>query len=871
MSTKIKVYPVKDASITNHTNSPHQVATNPSALMMTIGAWDEANYKGYSRFYAYQSRALIQFSDIKIPPGSVVVRAILKVMLVSPGKTMNNPHNQTYYKENPTPIIDVHRITKAWEEGKTPYENFPHWYYRNRNSYWDYTQNQAGYQYGGNYDPTPVASKRISYDTQEVDFDVTNVVRGWKDNSYENNGLLIKYNNDEVAQGAFHIFTKELTESGFGVGLPYIEVEFNEHPEPPRGLQPNNFGTISPRWGPVRLDWDFIDLENVEVDGEIDLVFMFDGSGSFVDDKPSFMVQLKLYLDRLEKNTRNYRFMLIDHRAPSLTKYAWFTDRASFERQVDNLKPSGGDYAPSHDVFMNMSVGARSLTFRPKAEVHLVFMTDEGLRNSTPANIKSVADWAISQRYTIWTIIHGCYLYGFREFSVPTGGQNIDLHIEWNKLLPTPKSSFAVGDIESGDYQSRAEVRLWKIEGNGNRTYMTTVHAGRLSHVDLDYASLGLVNKQVYEWDVTVYDSSGLSAVSDRAIFTYRDDDGSFNTEVDWGELPKPGDIVKRSDIYQFKEELMKLVPAFPGMRPSVVNRLFTGDIVPSREDAKILKESLKEMIKGTALKIEDIWTREFINDDLLDPDDIGYIRNIISIVKNQGPVINPQMTAKYVSTYLTAPHSITATGAGLYSGLIALQWAPSTMTKGGFLIKTKPSISRNLLFYRVHYNFRRSTKTRLANGQAVNNAELFHTFFQYTPQMFEDGGISHAGTAQEGEIFIVKDGTTTFDEIYVRAVDTEGHYSPPSYVKIEPAGQWQPTSIGNIHYYNVEYQVADIDATQPNTAGAWFAADAYVTGNSTQIMLRTNGSVWFRIYGVSQDGQRTDYTYTTKPVKILL
>lgn len=867
MATKIKLYPAKDASIANYSVGGWWIAQNGKSQHVVLGCWDWPGERP-SGWYAYQSRILYQFAPSQLPPGSIVIKATLKMNLSSNGKALSD-FNKNYYQENANPIIDVHKVTNEWDEGNGLFsvDNYL------QNSGVNWTLRSSSYRYwnrqGGDFEDAPVASKQIKYETQIVEFDITNTYRQWLDGA-PNNGLMIKYRNDNIPQGGFTAYTKEFMDVYGSWMTPYVEVEYNEAPEPPRGLQPNNFGTISPRWGPVRLDWDFIDVENIEVDGEIDLVFMFDGSGSFIDDKPSFMVQLKLYLDRLEKNTRNYRLMLIDHRAPSLTKYAWFTDRASFERQVASINPSGSDYSPTHDVFMNMATGAKSLTYRPNAEVHLVFMTDEGIRSSNDQHAKIVTDWAMANRYKVWTIIHGCYLYSFRNFSIPTGGQNIDLHIEWNKLLPTPKSSYAAGDIESGDYQSRAEVRLWKIEGNGIRTYMTTVHAGTLSHVDLDYTSLGLVNKQVYEWDVIVYDSSGLSAVSDRAIFTYRDDDGSFNTEVDWGELPRPGDIVKRSDIYQFKEELMKLVPAFPGMKPSIVNRLFTGDVVPSREDARILKETLKEMIKGTALKIDDIWTREFVNDDLLDPDDIGYIRNIISIVKNQGPVVNPNMTAEYVSTYLTAPHSITATGVGPHSSLVALQWAPSTMTKGGFLIKTKPSISRNLLFYRVHYNFRRNTKTRLVNGKTANNPELFHTLFQYTPQMFEDGGISHAGDAREGEIFIVKDGGTTFDEIYVRAVDTEGHYSPPSYVKIEQ-GSSQPKTIGNIHYYNVEYQVADIDATQPNTAGDWFAADAYVTGNSTQVMLRTNGSVWFRIYGVSQTGERTDYTYTTTPVKILL
>lgn len=863
------IYPTKDAEIGNHSIYNWWIAQDGRTSTSVMGCWDWPSDRPYAGWYGYQGRLLYQYESLPtLPTGSIIIKATLKMYLGSMGKAMSD-YNKNYYKENANPIIDVHRITNSWEEGvgrgtvnEAIQNQGVNWTRKSNNRYWN--------TYGGDIDSTPVASKQIPYTWQTVEFDITNLYKQWQNGTYPNEGLMIKYRNDHIPQGAFYAYMREAaTEFNSNFGIPYIELEFNEPPEPARGLQPDNLGTISPKWGPVRLDWDFVDLEAEAIGGKIDLVFMLDGSGSFVDDKSAFVQQLRLYLDRLQAKGSDCRFMLIDHRASRLTKYGWYTNRTDLERQVNNLQPSGGDYSPTHDVFLNTANGARSLAYRSDAEVHLVFMTDEGLRSSSSANKQEVANWAIANRYKIWTIIHGCYLGSFPEFSIPTGGQNIDLHIEWNKHLPIPASQTQAGSIESGDYQTRADVRIWRVEAGGARTLLKTLTTyGSTSHIDVDPATIPLVNRQVYEWDVKTYDSSNLSAVSKKAIFTYRDDDGSFDTTITWGGLPKVGEIVKRSDIYQVKEELAKLIPLYPHMKPSILKQLFAGDIVPSRKDTAILKEVLTEMVKSTALQVSDVWTRDFIDDDLLDPNDIEYIRTVLDIIKNQGPLAPPKMEATEVISYLTAPVSITATNGGLYSSYISLTWAPPVEHAGGFVIKTRPSASRNLLFYRVFYNSRRSTRIRNKNGSLANNTEMFHTFFQYTPQMFEDGGIG-TGTSV-GEIFIAKDGETSFNEIYVKAVDTEGHYSPASYVDLKSTGA-STHAAGNVSYYRVEYQIADIDAIQSDSSGKWTLLDNYVTKPSISFNLNTTGTVWFRIQAVTSSGKQTDYAYTTTPIKLLL
>jgi hypothetical protein len=979
MTTIVKVYPTKDAEIANHSKSNWYIMQDGISTGGAIGCWDwpsGPNAQPYAGWYGYQGRMFFQYGTLPtLPPGAVVVKATFKVPMWSRGKSLST-YNNAYYQENANPTINVHRVINSWEEGLGNGENVQYWQQNYGVNWTKRSSSRFWNSYGGDFEVTPAASKVIPYQNQEVDFDITDLYKKWVNKTVPNEGVVVKFKDDHLAQGAFSIYTREYGTSGNMSAVPYIEVEYNEPPEPPRALQPNNQSTMSPQLGLTRLDWEFVDYEPAFAPGKMDLVFMLDGSSSFYDDLDGFKKKIKLYLDRLDAAKIDYRAILFDYRGQYDTHYVasrsknvswteqgysvyvyscsnkkwahsyvsdnsdlgrtryysdgegysgtisgsavygkptfkggscsvngsttsetvyhtvtfsgtvstsgynyktyrgggiinsgWQTNRQTFQQQIEGFTSNAGAYQPTWEVFLKTGTGVKATTFRSDAEVNIIYVTDTGLINTYNDKIQEIVNWATTGKYKVWSLSNTYYINQFTSITQPTGGESLDLSLEWHALLPLAKAVQVAGNVESGDTQSRADVRIWRVEANNTRTFLKTLTATTLTHVNIVPTAIPLENNKVYEWEVTVYDSSNLPATSQKALFTYRNDLTPWMTPIDWGPLPQAGDVVKRSDLVSLKEALVTLGTRLMNVNLSTLNSLFTGDIVPSKADTNILRNTIIQMMVDSNMDVGKWWTRDFVNDGLLDPDDIQYIRTLIDLIHSQGPSAPGEVTATKVQNYVSPPATFTAVNSGMYSSLYTFNWASALKQGSGWRIQTTPSPSRDILLYRLLYNYKASTKKVDPKYPTVlkDSSQSFYTYYDYTIQQFEDGGFSIVTPTDPGEIFIQGDGPTAFDEMKVRAIDMSGHSSADSIVKFTTGVDL--ADMGNVQYYKIEYQVRDIAAVQSDPLGKWDLFGTYLTGNAVSLSLKTTGTVWFRICAVTTKGLRTDYTYTSVPV----
>ena len=129
--------------------------------------------------------------------------------------------------------IEAYAISGSWEMGTgTRFDNLTTngatWIYRNgdnTNTHWYTTMNGIRAEYdqfvtgedsgwGGSWYTSSVAKQSFSYTLQDINLDVTDFVKQWNSESFDNNGIILKFSssaevNDGVDYGSIKMFSKE--------------------------------------------------------------------------------------------------------------------------------------------------------------------------------------------------------------------------------------------------------------------------------------------------------------------------------------------------------------------------------------------------------------------------------------------------------------------------------------------------------------------------------------------------------------------------------------------------------------------------------------------------------------------------------------
>jgi len=141
--------------------------------------WKDAwNYGAHRELWAIEVsgntyRPLLEFDLSGIPAGAAVLAATLELYQVS--------------ASNGGGPIGVYRVTNDWTEGTSSGGNGvgANWLEWDGSNAWSTP--------GGDFDPTLVAGTTVPNMTKDwVQWDITDLVKGWADGSYSNKGLLLK-------------------------------------------------------------------------------------------------------------------------------------------------------------------------------------------------------------------------------------------------------------------------------------------------------------------------------------------------------------------------------------------------------------------------------------------------------------------------------------------------------------------------------------------------------------------------------------------------------------------------------------------------------------------------------------------------------
>lgn len=845
--------PIKDTHIANHSRWNYYVFQSGKMGNLSLGSWDWS-YQPYYNFFAYQSRMLLQYALPQLPVGAVITGAKLKMWLVKE-QSMHSWNNGYYnYADNHT--INVHKVTSSWGEGTGDGNSYGYQY---TGATWTSSGNYGYWPSGGSYDYTASASVTGPWADHQWEFDVLSLVQSWYSTPSSNYGLMVKIQDDYIARGELWTGSRE---SGWA---PTLEITYNTPPEKPRGLVPNFDSFVCYDLShTTHFKWNFIDTAAPVNGGKSDVVFLVDVSASMSWMLPTVRQEIANYIDRLNGATVDWKVGLVAfsdvHIGEPLRKWGWFTDKNSVLTTYDNMpRLYGGDYPESGlEAIEDPINGALSFPFRSDAKVHLVIATDAPFHNAdgidTGYYYRGYSSYHfnnvvqdLKNRGIICSVCTNTHCTAYTQLvTLPreTGGSYYDESSGWGNYVKIFSQPFEDESkkFDEGDYQSRADLRVFKIMPDGSRSqiWSYTVSGGQQ---ELETKSLGIPWEEggSYEWDVMCYDSSGLTSPwSDRAKMTYVIDVSAQIGIPMYNEPITVGDTINKKALMEFRGKLYDEVKKYRDMDPSQVLTLFNGEVVPSKDDMNKLKSIMNQMLADDGMS--GFWD-DLIPDGVLGVSDIDRIRNKLVEVSYSPPDNPPGGTATRSQGAVQRPVSIVANNDNSYDTTINVIWTPSEYLGAGWSVRLGPSMDTDLNYYKFFHE----------QIRYYSNKPLYMLSEVYLK----------AEQIQNGTIYVPDTGAVDSERMWYTPHDMNGRTSP----NVGGVSMDRSHTIGtpqlSVSVYQVQYQQKTWSAIKSDPNGTWY--DVYWGGGTSFThTVSAEASYWYRVRAQDSWGNWTDWTYTT-------
>lgn len=850
----LKVYTSKDTSIANHHIGGWYIYQAGAKTDIALGCWDwEA--QPYASYYAYQARGLLQFTMPSLPVGAVVASAKLK-MILNKSESMHS-WNSGYTAYNQNPTIQVHRVLQPWDEGTgTGFTDG----YQYTGATWS-TRANGGYgwnAYGGYFDAIPSASNTEAWASHEWSFDVTSLVNYWLANPTQNFGCIVKYANDHIAQGELWSFSKEC-----GSWAPYIEITYNTAPEKPRGLSPNfNSFVCNDLAHTTHFKWNFVDVAAPPTKGRTDVVFLIDTSTSMNWNLGNIRNEVGIYCDRMTNAGIDWQAALVafsDIRSgEAIRKYGWFNNKAAVQTAYDQMpRYSGGDWPESGlDAISDPTNGALSFTFRNPSKVHFIICTDAPFHNKTGIDTGQ-PNYSIYDFNTVITDLKArgiavsmnanthCSAYTqLHGLPQQTGGRYYDEYSGWGnymELLTAPYGDESLA-VDEGDYQTKADLRIFKINGDKSRTLIwsyTVVQ--RIGELRVKELGVPWEEGQSYEWDVVCYDSYGVaSPPSDRATFTYIIDVSALVGIPIYNEPLTINSTINKKALMEFRGKLYDEVRKYRDIDSSQVLTLFNGEVVPSKDDMNKTKAIMNQILAkdGMATFSTDLLG----SDGVLGISDITFIRNKLVEVSYSPPDNPPGGTARKLAGKIMRPVSIVSTNVNALDTTIDIKWGPSEYSSSGWEVTLGASSDTDINYYKFYHE------------QIVT--------YNNVPKYFLTETYIKAEQILGGPLFVPDTGRVTSERMWYTAHDMNGRASTVAGT-VALSGAAPVTYPNAILRYEVQYQQKPWADLKSDPNAAWYTVYS-ATGTSFTHTVSAEGSYWYRVRAVDTSGVATPWTYTT-------
>jgi hypothetical protein len=848
------VYPLKDATITNMSWWNWYMYQDGARQSSQIGSWDWAD-RPWANFYAYQARNLQQYDLPILPVNASIISAKLRVYMWA--GTEPGSWNKPYITVDQNPTLEIRKILQDWDEGQG--NGFVDGYQYTGATWSNRKANGWGWATSGGYiDGTPSATKQQSRNAGWWEFDVKDLVNYWYANPLNNFGLMLKYKDDNIAKGGMWMQTHE---SGSSLG-PMLEITYNTPPEKPRGLSPNFDSFICQDLAhSMHFKWNFIDVAAPPALGKADVVFIVDTTSSMQWRLSQVRAEISRYIDRMVEQKVDWNVGLVAYgnvsNGNATLKYGMFNSKTAVLNAFDSM-PRYYTYGYMRSGLEGIMQGL-SFTFRAQSKVQFMICTDAPMNNRSGMNgyNPNSSTYEMSEVVTllnsrgiptsIATNTHCGSYTQLQALPYGTTGQYMEESSNWGDYLKVMsiKSEDEMAKAVEQDYQTKAVLRVWKIETNGTRTLVANpTFNGDIQDVSLKGLGIPWEEGASYEWDAVTYDQYGVaSPPSDKAKFTYIIDVNALIGVPMFLEPVTIGETINKKALLEIRIKLYDEVRKYRNMDPGEALTLFTGEVVPSRTDMIKLKSILDRMLINDGLP-------PFGGDivgNTLGVSDVYAIRDALARVAVSPPDQPTGGIAMWSTGRIDRPVSIVGNHDSNVDTTIDVKWTPAEITTSGWIVDLGPSNDTDINYYKFYEEEGINYLDPTVWGGRRNKLMLTEVYMK-------------SEQITNGTMFVPSTGRTDSLRMWYTSHDMNGR-SSQALANVSITGN-APAQSTTVSYYVVEYQQKFWDAQRPDTSGIWYQV---YTGGATSFThtVSAEGSYWYRVKAVLSDGQSTDWTYS--------
>ena len=226
------VFPIDDNTLYEHYSS--QNTSKDSVLELS-------NYSPSSSYDAFNARILMKFNT------SEISQSISSGLIPSNAKYFLTLYCSEAYQLPIDYTIESYAVSSSWQPGVGHFADDPittsgvSWKYKDslsQGSLWisgsgNYQNNVTGSYAiipgGGDWYINSKASQSFSDSPADINMDVTTIFNGWLNNTYENNGLIVKW--DESSTGIENLIRslKFFSIDSHTIFLPKIDIKWDDH------------------------------------------------------------------------------------------------------------------------------------------------------------------------------------------------------------------------------------------------------------------------------------------------------------------------------------------------------------------------------------------------------------------------------------------------------------------------------------------------------------------------------------------------------------------------------------------------------------------------------------------------------------------
>jgi hypothetical protein len=389
--------------------------------------------------------------------------------------------------------------------------------------------------------------------------------------------------------------------------------------------------------------------------------------------------------------------------------------------------------------------------------------------------------------------------------------------------------------------QTSATITIY--EDDATTVLKTYAVSGSTTEVDMSDVGYAFDLGTNYYWSVTVAGSMSM-----KARFQY--DSCAISPSITWSYIPKPGDVVVADTYFQeMKDNIITVMEDYEGAPDSLINKiqdLFTGEIVPSRDDFV----TLESVVNYLSTQLEDY---KAVNIDepvenSLSVDDLEVVRNHIDNILNVQPKPVQALSISVGSPTMYQIRDLNSSHDTNKDPTIDLTWTVESIPSyNGTFTFDKVSPSKDIRYYQCLFSY------------GPSSAPFISELYFREDGMF-DGKYRSFDTNWDG-LYDANTIGLAKQSLDVIAVDHRGNKSSvKSVTKVYGSNFKAPLGVKQ---YEVQYQkAARGDKNGPYPDKTWYPVYTGQAMKATHKVTGGDGTLYYRVRAVDYSGLVTDWEY---------